>query len=217
MRQLRRNYELKALDQIELQADPIDQFVRWFADAQAAERPDWLELNAMTLASYDIQSQQVAARIVLLKSVDASGFTFFTNYDSDKGRQLASHPAAALVLYWPHIERQVRIQGMVSQTDAATSTHYFHERPRASQLSAVASKQSQPVTDRGVLEAEVARLDQLYLGREIPRPENWGGYTLQPHTLEFWQGRRDRLHDRFVYRQTNGESNVQWTIERLSP
>lgn len=218
MRDLRRDYELKALNRDDLRPDPIDQFHNWFADAQNAEHPDWLELNAMTLATYDADTGLVAARMVLLKHVDAEGFTFFTNYDSDKGRQLASHPQASLVLYWPHIERQVRVQGQVTMTDAATSAHYFHARPRSSQLGAAASMQSAPVADRHVLEAEVARLDELYRGQPIPRPEHWGGYTVRPDAIEFWQGRRDRLHDRFLYRRgKDGRGSAEWSIERLSP
>jgi pyridoxamine 5'-phosphate oxidase len=218
MRDLRRNYELKALNREDLFPDPIEQFHHWFADAQAAERPNWLELNAMTLATYDIDAQQVSARMVLLKHVDAHGFTFFSNYDSDKGRQLASHPSASLVLYWPHIERQVRVQGTVTKTDIETSARYFHARPRSSQLGAAASMQSAPVADRHVLEAEVARLDKLYQGREIPRPEHWGGYVVSPCSIEFWQGRRDRLHDRFLYRRESAAlEDRSWAIERLSP
>lgn len=217
MRDLRRDYELTALNREDLLPDPIEQFHSWFADAQAAERPDWLELNAMTLATYDVASQQVAARMVLLKHVDHEGFTFFTNYDSDKGRQMAAHPQVGLVLYWPHIERQVRIQGRATKTDAETSTRYFHARPRSSQLGAAASQQSAPVPDWHVLEAEVARLDKLYHGQEIPRPEHWGGYRVRPSSVEFWQGRRDRLHDRFLYRAVGPNDSSRWTIERLSP
>lgn len=238
MKELRRNYEMKSLELENLAVEPIAQFERWFDEAQAVERPDWLEINAMTLATYDKSAQQVAARIVLLKFVDDRGFTFFTNYDSDKGRQLGAHPQASLVIYWPHVERQVRVQGHVTLTDAATSTRYFHARPRASQLGAAASHQSTPVADRQVLEQEVARLDALYQGIEVPRPDAWGGYVLRPTAVEFWQGRRDRLHDRFLYRQIDDEAAqtgqgvysgldggrkisaaaaTRWTIERLSP
>lgn len=217
MRDLRRNYALKALNRDELDSDPIAQFQRWFLEATDTDHPEWLELNAMTLATYDPQSQQVYARIVLLKHFDASGFMFFSNYTSDKGRQLAAHPQASLVIYWPHMEQQVRIVGTVSRTDRQTSQRYFHARPRSSQLGAAASAQSQPVSNRQQLEAEVARLDQLYHGGEVPCPEHWGGYLVSPHEIEFWQGRSDRLHDRFVYRLTDKTPQPSWTIERLSP
>lgn len=217
MRDLRRNYVRKALNRDDLATDPIEQFQRWFLEAVAVDHPEWLELNAMTLATYELQSGQVYARIVLLKHFDASGFTFFSNYNSDKGLQLAAHPKASLALYWPHTEQQVRIQGAVSRTDRETSERYFHARPRASQLGAAASPQSKAIPDRRVLEAEVERLDQLYQDREIPCPEHWGGYLLTPHEIEFWQGRSDRLHDRFVYRLTDATPQPSWTIQRLSP
>jgi pyridoxamine-phosphate oxidase len=142
---------------------------------------------------------------------------FFSNYASEKGQQLAAHPQASLVIYWPHMEQQVRIQGTVSRTDRETSERYFHARPRSSQLGAAASAQSEPIADRHVLEAEVARLDAQYRGREVPCPEHWGGYLVKPHEIEFWQGRSDRLHDRFVYRRGSPAAVHPWNIERLSP
>lgn len=213
MRDLRRNYEMKALERSDLAAHPVNQFHKWFEEARDASPPDWLELNAMTLATYDRQAQQVTARIVLLKHIDERGFMFFTNYLSDKGTQLSDHPQASLVFYWPHIERQVRIVGRVSKTDRATSEHYFHSRPRTSQLGAAASQQSSEIEDRQVLEAEVARLDALYQDQQVPCPEHWGGLLVEPYEIEFWQGRLDRLHDRFVYRKQADS----WTIARLSP
>ncbi len=167
----------------------------------------------MTLSTYNPASAQITSRIVLLKHLDERGFMFFTNYLSDKGKQLVEHPQASLVFYWPHMERQVRVLGHVSKTDRATSEHYFHSRPRSSQLGAAASQQSKVIADRQVLEAEVARLDALYQDQQVPCPEHWGGLLLAPYEIEFWQGRQDRLHDRFVYRKQGD----LWEIARLSP
>lgn len=213
MRDLRRNYDMKALEREHLASHPVQQFHRWFEEAQAASPPDWLELNAMTLATYDPHTQQVTARIVLLKHLDERGFMFFTNYLSHKGAQIGSHLQVSLVFYWPHMERQVRVVGQVSKTDRETSEHYFHSRPRSSQLGAAASRQSSEIESRQVLEAEVARLDALYKDEQVPCPEHWGGYLIAPYEVEFWQGRLDRLHDRFVYRKKNDT----WHIARLSP
>lgn len=217
MQHLRRSYEKLALNIQDMALCPLEQFRKWFDEAQNTERPEWLEINAMTLATLDRSTGQVFARIVLLKSVTDTGFTFFTNYDSHKGRQLADHPVASLVIYWPHLERQVRVQGSVSRTDRATSESYFQARPRNSQLSAAASQQSSPLADRKLLEDEVQRLDLLYRDRPVPCPDNWGGYSLRPHQVEFWQGRPDRMHDRLVYQTNPVIANSSWTIERLSP
>jgi pyridoxamine 5'-phosphate oxidase len=170
----------------------------------------------MTLATSD-SSGRVSARIVLLKTVDASGFTFFTNYRSDKAQQLLVNPQAALVFYWPHIERQVRVEGLVSYTEPALSDKYFHARPRGSQIGAVVSPQSQPLTDREQLESSAAELAERYAGGQvIPRPEYWGGYLLKPNRVEFWQGRPNRLHDRFLYSRSEADSEL-WNISRLAP
>ncbi len=210
---LRRQYADEALGAEELHQDPIAQFTAWFDDAQSAESADWFEPNAMTLATSDL-SGQVSARIVLLKNISPSGLTFFTNYQSNKARQLLENPRASLVFYWPHRERQVRIEGQVSKTDAATSDEYFHARPRESQLGAIASPQSQPLADRKTIEAETKKLASEYGDQEIPRPEYWGGYLLQPNRFEFWQGRPSRLHDRLVYTR---QPDKNWTITRLAP
>lgn len=217
MQHLRRSYERAALNREDLSTCPLEQFQRWFQEVESIERPDWLEINAMTLATLDRSTGQVFARIVLLKSATPTGFHFFTNYDSDKGRQLAGHPLASLVIYWPHLERQVRVQGSVSKTDRATSESYFQARPRNSQLSAAASQQSAPLIDRKLLEEEVRRLDELYKDQPVPCPENWGGFSLRPHEIEFWQGRPDRMHDRLVYRLSKQATNSSWSIERLAP
>lgn len=210
---LRRSYEESSLSDQDLLENPIQQFEVWFAEAQSAPSADWFEANAMTLATADA-SGSVSARIVLLKQVSEEGFVFFTNYESDKGKQLAENPQASLVLYWPHVERQVRIEGTVSKTDAETSDRYFHARPVGSQCGAVASAQSRPLADRQLLVDESLKLAEQYGDAEIPRPDYWGGFVLAPSRVEFWQGRPSRLHDRFLYSQLEDES---WKIERLAP
>ncbi|MFO1066495.1 MAG: pyridoxamine 5'-phosphate oxidase [Pirellulales bacterium] len=214
---LRRSYDLSALDREHLAGDPMNQFRTWFLEASDFDKPEWLEINAMTLSTYEDSTGAVASRIVLLKHFDDHGFTFFSNYDSDKARQMAEHPQAGLLFYWPHVERQVRIEGMVTKTDRTTSEQYFRERPRASQLGAVASRQSQPISDRQTLEAAVAELAAKHGDAPIECPPYWGGFRLSPSRIEFWQGRPDRLHDRFVYTRPVGASDATWKIDRLSP
>jgi len=167
----------------------------------------------MTLAT-STRSGEPSARMVLLRGVDERGFGFFTNYDSQKGRELADNPRAALVVYWPKLGRQVRVAGDVVKQSAEESTAYFHNRPLASQLSALASPQSQVIPNRAVLENSVAALSKRYEGVPVPLPENWGGYRVIPQSIEFWQHRDNRLHDRIRYaRQAEGN----WTIDRLAP
>jgi len=214
----RRNYDQASLDFAALEPNPTGEFLKWLELAHASPAPHWLEITAMTLATSD-SSGRVSARIVLLKTVDATGFTFFTNYRSDKAQQLLANPYAALVFYWPHIERQVRVEGLVSLTDSAVSDKYFHARPRGSQIGAVVSPQSQPLRDRDQLETSAAELDEAYAGDQaIPRPEYWGGYLLKPNRVEFWQGRPNRLHDRFLYSRNEADQQEEsWTISRLAP
>lgn len=190
-------------------ADPIALFGDWF---EAAQHTDMIEATAMTLATVDPDGQP-SARIVLLKGFDADGFRFYTNYDSRKGRALAAHPVAALVFWWERLERQVRINGAVRKLDAATSDTYFARRERASRLGAHASPQSRRLSDRSELEQRLAETEERFAGREVERPEHWGGYVLEPQAIEFWQARRSRLHDRLrYYRDQNA-----WRLERLAP
>lgn len=207
---LRREYSLAGLHERDLDPDPFRQFHKWIQEALAA---DVLEPNAMVLATVDAAGQP-SSRVVLLKHVDERGFSFFTNYDSHKGRSLAANPRAALTFPWLGLERQVNIEGTVSRLSRQESETYFNERPRGSRLGAWASRQSEVISGRDVLEARLAELEALHPGDAIPLPPNWGGFVLAPHSIEFWQGRPNRLHDRLRYRR--GES-ADWQIERLSP
>jgi pyridoxamine 5'-phosphate oxidase len=211
---LRTEYMRATLDESNVAADPTRQFEQWFADAVNAQVP---EPNAMTLATAGDEGDP-SARIVLLKGADERGFTFFTNYDSRKGRDLATRPRAALLFFWPELERQIRIEGGVSKVDASESAAYFASRPRMSQLGAWASPQSEPIAGRSVLEARFAELADRYrdAAEPVPRPAHWGGYRLAPDSIEFWQGRPSRLHDRIRYRRTQGQRPA-WIVERLAP
>ena len=192
------------------EVEVIGEFAAWFADAVAAGE---ILPEAMTLAT-STRSGEPSARMVLLRGVDERGFGFFTNYDSQKGRELAENPRASLVIYWPKLGRQVRVAGPVVKQSVEESTAYFHNRPVASQLSALASPQSQVVPSRTVLEDSVAALSKRYEGGPVPLPQNWGGYRVIPQSIEFWQHRENRLHDRIRYsRQSKGS----WRIERLAP
>lgn len=205
---LRNDYMLASLDESDVASTPLAQFDKWFKEALNAQLPTG---NAMTLATSDAQARP-SARIVLLKSYDERGFVFFTNYESRKGKDLTANNRAALLFFWPELERQVHIQGRVEKVSAALSDEYFSSRPLASRIGAWASPQSQVLPSRTALEARVAAFEAEY-GENPPRPAHWGGYRVVPQVLEFWQGRRDRLHDRIQYRLNNGE----WKIERVAP
>jgi pyridoxamine 5'-phosphate oxidase len=206
--QLRIDYKRAALSERDAAADPFLQFSRWFDEAIAAAVP---EPNAMTLATVDA-SGQPAARIVLLKAIDARGLVFHTNYDSRKGRDIAANARVALLFFWPELERQVRIEGRAEQASAQESDDYFVQRPRASQLGAWASPQSAPIADRGALEARFAQAEARFASA-VPRPPNWGGVRVVAHRFEFWQGRPSRLHDRLLWTR----EGTRWTIARLAP
>ena len=207
---LRRDYASRALDEADAHADPIRQFTRWFEEALESQL---LDANAMTLATASAAGEP-SARTVLLKGADENGFVFYTNYDSAKGRDLAENPRAALLIFWGELERQVRINGSVTKTSAGESEQYFHSRPIESQISAAASNQSHPVSHRSELEQRYAELEARYQGAVVPLPSNWGGYRVRPDSIEFWQGRKSRLHDRLLYtRQADGS----WARTRLAP
>ena len=206
---LRRDYSHSTLSEHEVDPDPIKQFEHWFQQTLAAEVP---EPNAMSLATVGKEGKP-SLRIVLLKDVDARGFTWYTNYESRKGEDLLTNPHAALTFHWIPLERQVRIEGRVEKVDAAESDAYFNIRPIKSRLGAIASAQSRPIQSRELLEKQFADAETQH-GDHPPRPAHWGGYRLVPEWIEFWQGRRSRLHDRVVYiPQPDGT----WSRQRLQP
>jgi pyridoxamine 5'-phosphate oxidase len=207
---LRRDYSRGQLDENLVSPTWLEQLQAWFAEA--ITEPAVLEANAMQVATVDAHGRP-SVRTVLVKGLDARGVAFYTNYESAKARDLAARPYAAAVLAWLPLERQVRLSGPVTRVDRAETEAYFASRPRGSQVAAWASPQSDPVPSRAALEAAVREAEARFAGRDIPAPPNWGGFRLAPETVEFWQGRADRLHDRVRYR-LDGDA---WVIERLAP
>ena len=201
---------MQELNESDLDPDPFKQFGKWFEDAKATikDLPEGMILATCT------PNGEVSARVVLMKSFDDRGFVFFTNYNSSKSSQIHENPHAALTFWWPPLERQVRIEGGICRATEEESDAYFATRPRGSQIGAWASDQSKVIHGRGDLDARAAELTRTYTDRPIPRPPHWGGYRVIPNLFEFWQGRVDRLHDRFRYRLREPSD---WVIERLSP
>ena len=206
---LRREHDVAPLDLEDLDADPIEQFRRWMADALAA---GLLLPNTMTLAT-STSNGRPSARMVLLKGFDEHGFVFYTNYESRKSRELEGNPYAALVLHWPSLERQVRIEGGVEKVSAEESDEYFATRPFASRLGAWASRQSARLASRAELDRRLEELEREHTGGDVPRPPHWGGWLVVPDAIELWQGRPNRLHDRILYER----SGTGWSRVRLSP
>ena len=207
--QIREDYKGEPLDEGSVAQDPIAQFRAWFEETVRAKLP---MVNAMTLATASA-SGEPSARVVLLKGMDERGFVFFTDYESRKAQELAANPRAALLFYWIELEREVRVEGRVEKTSAAESNDYFATRPLGSRIAAIASPQSAVIADRRILEARYAEAGERY-GSSPVRPGNWGGYRVAPDSIEFWQGRPNRLHDRLLYRR--GGSG-DWEIVRLAP
>lgn len=209
LQSLRQDYKSAELTESDANKNPIIQFEKWFKEALDAQI---FEPNAMTLATAD-KSGKPNARIVLLKGADENGFSFYTNYLSTKGKELKRNPYACLVFFWGELERQVRIEGKVEKLDKETSEAYFHSRPQGSQIGAIVSPQSQVISNRAVLEQKVEELTAQYQDKTIPKPAHWGGYIVKPTSIEFWQGRSSRLHDRLKYDIVNGK----WLVNRLAP
>lgn len=210
MSDMRKDYGLAGLVEKDLAKNPFQQFEKWFQEAEAAKVP---EPNAMSLATVG-RDGQPSVRTVLLKHCDGRGFVFYTNYESRKGRELADNARAALLFPWLTLERQIVAEGAITKVSREEADAYFHSRPRASQLGAWASPQSTVIAGRAVIEESFRVVERKYEGREVPLPPHWGGYRLSPDTVEFWQGRRSRLHDRLRYRR---ETNGDWVVERLAP
>jgi pyridoxamine 5'-phosphate oxidase len=207
---IRRDYIQQTLSEKEVKAGAIEQFGVWWNDAVRSEID---EVNAMTLATSSTDGLP-SARIVLLKGFDGQGFVFFTNYESYKGLQLAENPRACLVFFWKELERQVRITGLVEKISTAESDEYYNSRPEGSRIGAWASPQSRVIAGREWLEANEAKFKEQFEGKPVARPPYWGGYRVRPITIEFWQGRASRLHDRIQY---SLQEDGNWKIERLSP
>ena len=206
----RKNYNKGELTKNKVDTNPLQQFRKWFYEAKDSESVE--EVNAMTLTTLGLDGFS-KGRVVLLKKYDDHGFYFYTNYSSEKGKSIAQNNKVSLLFFWPGLERQIIIKGTASKTSEDDSNNYFNSRPKGSQLGALVSNQSEVIENRKVIENKLALLENQYSDKEIKKPANWGGYLVSPISIEFWQGRPNRLHDRIRYRL----SNLDWVIERLSP
>jgi len=207
----RKSYEKSALLETTIKENPMEQFQKWFYEVEATDGLD--EPNAMTVSTIGLDGFP-KNRVVLMKKYTHEGFIFYTNYDSEKGRAIAANPSLCLSFFWPNLERQVIIKGTAEKLAENLSDGYFESRPVGSQLGAVVSNQSEVIGSREVLEKELEALEKKYEGKEIPRPSNWGGFLVRPVSIEFWQGRPNRLHDRIRYTL---QEDYDWKIERLAP
>ena len=207
----RKSYEKSELIESEIPSHPIELFNKWFAEVEAFCGIE--EINAMSVATIGLDGFP-KARVVLLKQLTSEGFVFYTNYNSEKGKALLANPQAGISFFWPNLERQVIIKGFAAKIDAQTSTSYFNSRPVGSQLGAIVSPQSEVISNRAFLESKLHDLENEFKNKTIPRPENWGGFLIKPISVEFWQGRANRLHDRIRYQLKDDKS---WTIDRLAP
>ena len=207
----RKSYEKEALEESKISGNPIQQFQTWFYEVEASETVD--EANAMSISSIGLDGFP-KTRVVLLKKYYDEGFVFYTNYDSEKGRAITAHPEVCLSFFWPSMERQVIIKGLAEKLPAAVSDNYFDSRPLGSRLGAMVSPQSQVIDSRAVLEDSLKSLEAQAVEDQVKRPEHWGGYLVRPKSIEFWQGRPNRLHDRIRY---SLEEDLNWKVERLAP
>lgn len=207
---LRQDYSKASLDIHDVLSNPVEQFNKWFSEALTSEV---LEPNAMSLATVS-QDNRPSCRIVLLKGIEDNKFLFYTNYQSHKGKELENNPVCALTFFWPELERQVRVEGTASRVDESRSQAYFQSRPLGSQLGAWASPQSSVIENRSILEQRVTQMEKRFEGKTVlPKPHQWGGFQVDPVMIEFWQGRKSRLHDRICFVKTDGV----WKVHRLAP
>lgn len=206
----RKSYEKGTLSEKSVDENPMQQFRKWFFEVQDSNSVD--EVNAMTISTIGVDGFP-KGRVVLLKKYDEYGFYFYTNYNSEKGNSIAKNDKVSLSFFWPKMERQIIIKGIAEKTSIIDSTNYFHSRPKGSQLGALVSHQSKPVDSREILEKSLAALEKEYEFKEVPKPKEWGGYLVKPISIEFWQGRANRLHDRIRYTIKDND----WVIERLAP
>jgi pyridoxamine 5'-phosphate oxidase len=210
IRQIRKDYSKSTLDIDTISKNPVSQFEKWFKEALDSGMP---EPNALTLSTVS-EDGRPSGRIVLLKGIEKGKFVFYSNYQSQKGKELDKNPACSLTFFWAELERQVRIEGIASRTDAASSESYFQSRPRESQIGAWASPQSAIISNREILEERVKKVQEKFEGQEkLPKPNQWGGFEVEPLKIEFWQGRPNRLHDRIVFTKVDDV----WQIHRLAP